>query len=419
MKFYYENKNAGYYRVYDMKTCKFTIEYTLPHAFHTFKDYENSDKGLLKYIADFKVWNNDLKTNNIFKLDYEQFKKHDTAVDIVFTKKLVDEDFTKFEEPDMIEFGWIEKCNNGSIQKLYCKKNTKIQSYGYDFKSTYGYFLGNKTCRALQMPTKRGKEYILTELDCSKLQVGYYHVEISSKDVNFNKIFLYSKDNVYCDISLYQAFQCSKTMKVNIELIQDEKPNAYLYGKGIKDGIISPHKVFGKWYEVLTKLKNAFPENKLIKHLLSSGWGSFCRFQKLNLTIDEIKEKDLNVSLNIYKKDCDYVILEHKCKYNGDYYVLVNPNKPYHYGQIARLKPFLLSLARRCTANIALLHIDNVIRIHTDNITTNKQFDDVMTAFKTYPDLIVEKKTTGMITWQSVNSYKNHDTGEIHGMYKD
>ena len=44
--------------------------------------------------------------------------------------------------------------------------------------------------------------------------------------------------------------------------------------------------------------------------------------------------------------------------------------------------------------------------------------DDVMTKYKSYPDLIAETKTTGLIEFQSVNSYYNFTTKENHGKYK-
>jgi hypothetical protein len=91
------------------------------------------------------------------------------------------------------------------------------------------------------IPTKRGREVTLTELDFYKLEVGMYHVKIQSTDPTF--IFQYSKDNIYAHTCLYQAFKCKKEGKnITIELVQDGQPNAYLYGKEeeyIKHHIIS------------------------------------------------------------------------------------------------------------------------------------------------------------------------------------
>ena len=82
-------------------------------------------------------------------------------------------------------------------------------------------------------------------------------------------------------------------------------------------------------------------------------------------------------------------------------------NKPFKYGQIARIKPFLLARARYNTASVALLHIEDVIRIHTDCIVYNKQHDDVLTKFTTFPRLVKEKKTNGLIKWTNFNNYEH------------
>lgn len=53
----------------------------------------------------------------------------------------------------------------------------------------------------------------------------------------------------------------------NITLIQDGKPNAYLYAEeDLKSGAI----FFGNWICTLGRIKKAYPKNKCIKHLLSS-----------------------------------------------------------------------------------------------------------------------------------------------------
>jgi hypothetical protein len=80
--------------------------------------------------------------------------------------------------------------------------------------------------------------------------VGMYHVKIKSSDPTF--IFGYSKDNVYANTCLYQAFKCKNEGKdITIELIQDGQPNAYLYGKKEKDGIHKASYYFKRLYKKL------------------------------------------------------------------------------------------------------------------------------------------------------------------------
>ena len=61
----------------------------------------------------------------------------------------------------------------------------------------------------------------------------------------------------------------------------------------------------------------------------------------------------------------------------------------------------MLSYARNKIAEVALKDIDNVIRIHTDNVTFKK--DPKLDI----PNLLREDKTSGMIEWLHANGY-NH-----------
>lgn len=415
VKVYFQKNNE--YRVYNTETFQFTtesfeeIDYK---GYFMFKDYEPTDKGLLKYATDFVQECNELKSNEVFKLDYiKKFKNHYQAVIIV--GKMLLKDVSEFEETSMIEYSYMEKCNNGSLQKLNCSKGTTTESYAYDFTSQWPYMLGNHEFRLLEMPTKQGKEYKLKELDCTNLKVGYYNVKISSKDERFNNTFAYSVDNMYTNVTIYQVYQHQMDgVNIKMELQQDKEYNCYLYGKGVKDGIKTPSKVFGHWYNVLSKLKKAFPKNKLIKHLMSAYFGHAIEFNTKSVTFDEIKEQKLSVTMDCNNQNADYLIQNiamSKKKGGLEYYELVNIKKPYKIPQIARLKPFLMSCSRRITSKIAWLYIDDLVRIHTDCIVFNKEHDDVIDYFKYYPKLKKEDKTTGKIQWMSVSSYKNFTNG--------
>jgi len=394
--YYFEDKNEDRFRVYDDVTYQYSWQDDEPkEGYEIFKGFTCSDDGLIKFSCHFKEWCENLKDNEIWKCDYiERFKTNYVGCEVIFNW-LKGNNLDDFQESDTIEFSWIERCNNNSVVKLFCEPGSIIDSYTYDFKLTFPTILGSGKFR-FEIPPKRGKEVFLKEIDFTKnLQKGMYHVLISSDDVNFNKIFNYSKDNVYCDIQLYQAYKCRKNgMKVNIELIQDKKPNAYLYDK-----VVSTYSIFGKWYKTLSKLREEFPDNKLIKHLMSSIWGRIAQFNKRYLTFDEMIEKGITATKDFTRKDCDYFMIDVK----NEKCVLVNAKKPYKYGKLARIKCFLLAQARVCIANIALLDIDSVTRIHTDSVTFNKPHDDVCTKFKTYPELRLEKKSSGKLIWHNVN----------------
>jgi hypothetical protein len=56
---------------------------------------------------------------------------------------------------------------------------------------------------------------------------------------------------------------------------------------------------------------------------------------------------------------------------------------------------------------VAIKYIDDVVRIHTDNVTFNRQHDDVVFQSKTFK-LTKEEKTTGLIEFRRVDCYKNY-----------
>jgi hypothetical protein len=197
---------------------------------------------------------------------------------------------------------------------------------------------------------------------------------------------------------------------VKIELIE-EKDNCYLYGKNkkgdiVKGSIVKGSIVFSKWYKYLFELKEKFHENKLVKFMTSALWGRLAQFNRLFKTDEEIINENLDVSLE-YDINHDYYIRNITQNRKGDdVYELVNCKKPYYYN-IARIKPFLLAKSRDMIGKVAIKYIDSVIRLHTDNVTFNKQHDDVVFESKTFK-LTKENKTTGLIEWRRCDCYKNY-----------
>ena len=114
------------------------------------------------------------------------------------------------------------------------------------------------------MPHKKGEEQFITELPVS-IGLGFYRVKITSEHKHATKLFAFSKTHTYTSISLNHALELQEEFNFKIDLIVDDKPNAYIYPKGIRAS-----SVFGVWADRLMKIKMKFPRNKLIKHLLSS-----------------------------------------------------------------------------------------------------------------------------------------------------
>lgn len=405
MKFYY--KKGDQFRVYDCNTKEFETINRLPYdckTFYVFSDY-GSDEGILQFINDFKQWNNELK--EVTKIDYLKYNSHQGAIPLI-VKKLC-KHFDKFDDTDVVEALWIEKCNNAGLQIL--KQEGKQECYGYDFKAFYLSIMGKKELN-YDIPLKRGKEIILSELNFYKLDVGMYRVKITSDDNKF--IFGYSKHDIYTNISIYYAFKCQRNgLNIKIELIQDGKPNAYIYGKTTKEGVHSSRYMFGNMYDVLMEVKTKYPKNKLVKFICSSIWGHIVKFNTKNMSMDEIIKEDIYCSTEITNNKADYWIRD--C--TGTYYELVSMKNPYKFN-VGRIKPFLLSMGRVISANVASLYIDDLVRVQTDGFVFTKPHDDIISKFKTYPTLLNDDKTTGLIDWKHVNGYYNYTTKEQHGRIK-
>jgi hypothetical protein len=396
MIFYFEKGNYEV-RTYNNDTNIFAdmteIEmYKTKRHYFLLKSYEANDESLKQFALDFLNWVEELKHNDIFKFDYCKYKSHESATIEIF-KKLCHGKFEDMEDIDDIEYNWIESCNNSGL--LFCKPGEYNNCRGYDFSSFYPTIL---TSERLEIPTSKGREKTLKALDFKNLQLGFYKVKITSSDKNFNKIFSYSKQNVYPSMSLYLANQCITlhNMTVKIELIE-EKNNCYVYNK---ENTIKGSNVFRKWSKYLFKLKGKFPKNKLIKTITSSLWGRICENNKLFKTDQEISTEKLKVSLE-YNKKFDYFIKGIKFKKDGSsLYELVNIKKPYRFN-IARVKPFLISNGRYMISQIALMYINDVIRICVDNVVFDQEHDDSIKKFKTYK-LLKEEKTCGKLKWLNV-----------------
>lgn len=408
----------GKVRTYNVMTKEFkTIHYIdlfkIDKRYAMLAGYEANDKDMIRFAKDFRDWVEEIKDNDIFKFDYLKYSSHETVCIDIF-KKLCHGKYECMEDIDQIEFEWIESCNNAVL--TYCNKG-KHQCYGYDYSSQYPSILATEH---FHIPTKRGKRQKLTELP-EYPKLGFYKVLIVSNDKRFNKVWNYNPRQVYTNYSLAFANKCKKQgYQVDINLItkdsegNDVEYNSYIYGDldkkdENKTGVIKSSKVFHKWYDYLFRLKQQFPKNKLVKLMTSSLWGRFSEFNRTFKTEDELEETKLDFAL-FYDPNHKYYVrnIKYSSKRKTDVYELIESANPYRYN-MARIKPFLLSKSRAVIGAVAMEYIDDVVRIHTDNVTFNKEHDDVLEKYSTKMlKLTKENKTTGLITFHGVSVYRNH-----------
>ena len=407
--FYYElSKSSKEAVTYNYTTKKFKTMlmydvYKLDRHYFLPIGYEPTKEGLKKFANDFFIAVKKLKDNDIFEFDYLKYRSHESASVEMF-KKLCHGKFELMDEIDSIEYEWIESCNNAGLN--YCSPG-KYDCYGYDYSSQYPAILASEQ---FEIPTKKGIQKTITNIDYKKLEVGYYKVKITSNDIRFKKVFGFSKNNIYTHTSLMFANMCKTKEGYNIDMqLVLEDNNCYIYGKN-KDGNITKGSIiFGKWFKYMFELKEAHQECKiLIKLITSSLWGRLAEFNRLFKTDEEIVDENLDVSLKYDPKHKYYIRSTKTNRKGDDLCELVNSKKPYHFN-IARIKPFLLAKSREMIGKVAIKYIDDVVRICVDNVTFNKVHDDVVFQANTFK-LTKENKTTGFIEWKYTTCYKNYTT---------
>lgn len=394
---------TGFFRVYN--GVSFTTEHFLPiqcNAFYLPKKYTADDASLIQYYSDIKVASEELKASYELKgFDYLKenkykdedgkdrifYKTHQSNIVSIFRMK-ANPIWKKWKAIDIKEAQWFKMSSNGALQ--YCKAG-EYNSFGYDFNMYYPRLLGDKRFSDLQIPTASGSEYILTDL--SSIKYGFYRVKLICNDQNISKIFSFSKHNVYTHYSLNFAHELIKkhNFNIDIELIQDGEPNAYLYKD---EDLITSNLLFNDWFGCILNLKKKYPKNILTKMLCSSVWGHLSQKNTITVDGDKIDDYDADIS-----DDCKYKIMDIIIKEDfSEYYKLLNTKEPYKLP--IRLKPFLTSYGRNKTARVALRMIDDVIRIHTDGVVFSKPY-----TVKS-ENLLPEDKTTGHIRFNNVNNYE-------------
>jgi hypothetical protein len=380
----YFHLDTNYYLDQEGKVCKTDRIRDVPSKsrFMVLAGYEANDDGLKKFSDDFKIWVEQLLKNRILDIEYTKYYTHRSAT--LFTLKRLSPLYRQqiFDDIGWDESEWIESCYNGGL--IYLDESIKgkpIECYGYDFTGFYPRNMTN-----IDIPISCGREVTLSELP-EKLQFGFYRCSITSQHPDASKVFAYSTKDTYTHICVRHA----RHLGLTITLIQDGKPNAYLYDKTVKG-----RDLFGNWHRRLNALKKKFPKNRLVKHLMSSAWGLMC--QK---SIKEVRPEDAS------DDDVERIV---DMKYYGDNIVfVVKQDKPYLNGA-ARLKPFLTAYSRSITSTAACHVLQDVVRIKTDGIVLKKEHPELLQRYKT---LHPEDKTTGTILWYRANSYQKVVLGTL------
>jgi len=344
-----------------------------------------NDQMLKDYLVQFKKWCYSAKLNRVYSVDLTQGDIF--AMRQVFFSLI--QNYKKHEKITATEFKWFEKCANNALMYLR-EKDIELECTSYDRKMCYANILNSD----IKIPTKSGKEYTLKKLPTiDNLKCGFYRVKIKTDDTDFTKCFVYSKDDVYVDISMRFLLENKEKFNLKIALIQDDEPNAYLFDD---NDLIVLNSMTNKWFEVAKDLKTKYKNNPYMKQIASATWGVIQQRNKLKYTIDEINEKNMDVGLSDKHK---YKIIGRSQIKGVDYVELVNTTCAYKYN--LRLKPWVTAKARYDMGTLALKYLGNIVRIQTDSISFDKpiEIND--------ENYAIESKTTGLIHWHNVNNYHN------------
>lgn len=399
-RYFYKVKRVCYYiqdEENEVKTClAHKKDFNYRH-YEMQSGYEATLKGLQEYRNDFKKWIYWLSFKGI---NYLNYATHDEAIVGVFLSKSTNAmKSLNYEKCKYTEFKWSEKCSNGGLISIdETILNKEIECFGYDMNSWYPWLLAQSE---LKVPKKEGKEYYIEKLSYP-LKYGYYCCKVSGVDIN--KIFCFSKNDVYTHYSLNFINEYNKNVneekRISVKLILNTSVNAYIYDD---ENLVETKTIFKDWYDKVMKLKSSAPANKLVKRLSSSLWGYLTQYERQFCDNDD-EYYDLDVSYkHEWEKETEYKILKELYDEQGDMvrYEMIKTQNPYKHG-LARLKSFLTSYSRSLIGQLVIDEgiYNDVVRVHTDGIVLNKKHDFSNCGY----NLNLENKTTGKFTWYSCNT---------------
>lgn len=174
----------------------------------------------------------------------------------------------------------------------------------------------------------------------------------------------------YFDIKIFRMFD------IPFELVQEEN-NCIVFQDTVESNF--------EWMEKVNELKQKSSgyQKDILKQILSSTWGTICRYEKQQAfaSVDDVPEYAKNKpNLFIGGISRNYFCGVHPKSSESEY---INPSQRFKYA-IAMVKPFVLAYGRlRLLEQVKLLQDKNkkVIYAHTDSIITDgkKKYFDIGT----------------------------------------
>ncbi|GET67340.1 hypothetical protein GLOIN_2v1472929 [Rhizophagus irregularis DAOM 181602=DAOM 197198] len=261
---------------------------------------------------------------------------------------------------DPVEAEWISDAMMGGL--IWADNEWKGYGRQYDVTSLYPSIQQSNA----NFPIRQGKFQILKDFVDHRGYALYGLFRASSQGAPKGKVsgndilFRQNKRGVYTFIDLQRA----KKLGLDIQLIQDGKPNALIYDREAR---IPGTVIFGEYVHFLFNIKNqGGVAGRVAKRVLNTLWGALCQRKRNYKTLttdqtDPFKFPEGHTLDSIVPVGSDQWRFQ-----------FTNPGSPFK-GEYPRIAPFLLAHGRKTTSELLEPYKDKVRRIHTDGFILEEQ----------------------------------------------
>ncbi|GBC38932.1 hypothetical protein GLOIN_2v1472929 [Rhizophagus irregularis DAOM 181602=DAOM 197198] len=261
---------------------------------------------------------------------------------------------------DPVEAEWISDAMMGGL--IWADNEWKGYGRQYDVTSLYPSIQQSNA----NFPIRQGKFQILKDFVDHRGYALYGLFRASSQGAPKGKVsgndilFRQNKRGVYTFIDLQRA----KKLGLDIQLIQDGKPNALIYDREAR---IPGTVIFGEYVHFLFNIKNqGGVAGRVAKRVLNTLWGALCQ-RKRNYKILTTDQTDPFKFPEGHTLDSIVPVGSDQWRFQ-----FTNPGSPFK-GEYPRIAPFLLAHGRKTTSELLEPYKDKVRRIHTDGFILEEQ----------------------------------------------
>lgn len=327
------------------------------------------------------------EAEQITKVNIKCFKDLSEAVHMKINDILYNQMTLYIDDIDYIEYKILEEASYGGIRRNIPGVYSNV--YSYDINDAYYGILNNKKLDFYIPIKKYTPRYYdpkyFNNIIKKELLYGIYKCKISNPN-NKKNMFIYN-DNMY----YYTHYDILNAYKQGLQIdLIDETPNAFVWFKaGANKNLIKSYDIFNSYIEHSLKLKYEYKNNKILKTMMSGCWGMLC--EKV-ITYSEVKDNNfiMKRKYNVYGmttagSDENFIMLKS-----------IKSEQPYQ-GDLARLKPFILSYLRYILADYFYKYLDDIIYINTDGVITKNIINEYENHKKIKKDMKYSNKNIKII----------------------